>query len=81
MDEFVALRSKCYAFECGDDSKNKLKGASKSFSKNIKFDEHKKCLHGEEHQKECDNYIIRSLNHEMNLQLVKKSALSIFDDK
>ena len=42
IDEFVDLRSKCYAFKCGDDSKNKLKGISKFYSKNIKFDEHKK---------------------------------------
>ena len=28
--EFVALRSKCCAFKCGDDSKNKLQGFSKS---------------------------------------------------
>ena len=25
IDEFVALRSKCYAFKCGDDSINKLR--------------------------------------------------------
>ena len=39
IDEFVCLRSKMYAFECGNDSKNKLKGVSKSQSKNIKFEE------------------------------------------
>ena len=39
VDEFVCLRSKMYAFKCGDDSKNKLKGVSKSQSKNIKFEE------------------------------------------
>ena len=81
IDEFVALRSKCYAFKCGDDSKNKLKGISKSYSKNIKFDEYKKCIDGEEYQYECDNYFLRSINHEMILQKVKKSTLSIFDDK
>ena len=37
IDEFVCLRSKMYAFKCGNDSKNKLKGVSKSQSKNIKF--------------------------------------------
>ena len=41
----------------------------------------KKCVDGEEDQKECDNYIIRSLNHEMYLQLVQKSTLSLFDGK
>ena len=81
IDEFVALRSKRYAFKCGDDSKNKLKGISKSYSRNIKFEEYKKCLDGEEYQQECDNYILRSINHEMYLQRVKKSTLSIFDDK
>ena len=37
IDEFVCLRSKMYAFKCGNDCKNKLKGISKSQSKNIKF--------------------------------------------
>ena len=30
---------------------------------------------------ECDIYIIRSINHEMVLQKLKKSTFSIFDDK
>ena len=46
----------------------KTKGISKSQSKNIKFEEYKKCLDGEEYQQECDNYIIRSNNHQMVLQ-------------
>ena len=75
------MRCKCHAFKCGDDSKNKLKGISKSYSKTIKFDEYEKSLDGEENQKACDNHIIRSLNHEMYLQLVQKSTLSQFDDK
>ena len=81
IDEFVCLRSKMYAFKSGNDSKNKLKGVSESQSKNIKFEEHKKCLDGENYQRVCDNYVIRSINHEMVLQKVKKSTLSIFDDK
>ena len=68
IDEFVCLRIKMYAFKCGDDSKNKLKGISKSQSKNINFEEYKKCLVGEEYQRECNNYIIKSINHEMVLQ-------------
>ena len=44
IDEFVALRSKMYAFKCKDKDKeekdkNKLKGISKSQSKHIKFEE------------------------------------------
>ena len=81
INEFVALRSKCYSFKCGDKSKKKLKGISKSQSKNIEFEEYKKCLYGEEYQQECDNYVLRPIKHEMILQKVKKSTLSIFDDK
>ena len=46
IDDFVCLRSKMYSFKCGDDSKKKLKGISKSQSKHIKFDEYKNCLFG-----------------------------------
>ena len=78
--KFVCLRSKMCSFKCGVDSKNKLKGIIQSHSKNIKFAKYKKCLGGED-QQECDNYFIRSIDHEINLQLVQKSTLSLFDDK
>ena len=83
IDEFLCWRSKAYSFKCNDntESKNKMKGISKSQSKHIKFEEYYICLFGGEYQKECDNYIIRSLNHEMYLRKVRKSTLSIFDDK
>ena len=83
IDEFVCLRSKAYSFKCKDNNedKNKIKGISKSQSKHIKFEEHYNCLFGGEYQRECNNYIIRSINHEMVLQEVKKSTLSLFDDK
>ena len=48
---------------------------------NLKFKEYKKCLDGEEYQRKCNNYILRSINHEMHLQEIKKSTLFIFDDK
>ena len=32
-------------------------------------------------QSECNNYILRSINHEMHLQEIEKSTLSILDDK
>ena len=83
IDEIVCLRSKAYSFKCknNDENKNKIKGVSKSQSKHIKFEEYYNCLFGGEYQRECNNYIIRSINHEMVLQEVKKSSLSIFDDK
>ena len=83
IDEFVCLRSKAYSFKSKDnnESKNKIKGISKSQSKYINFEEYYKCLLGGEYRKECDNYVIRSLNHDMYLQKVRKSTLSFFDDK
>ena len=83
IDEFVCLRSKACSFKCKieDENKNKIKKISKSQSKHIKFEEYYNCLFGKKYQKECSNYIIRSINHEMVLQEVKKSTLSIFDDK
>ena len=59
----------------------KIKGISKSQSKHIKFEEYYSCLFGKGYQKECNIYIIRSINHEIVLQEVKKSTLSLFDDK
>ena len=83
IDEFVCLRSKAYSFKCKDngENENKIKGNSKSQSKHIKFEEYYNCLFGGEYQRECNIYIIRSINHEMVLQEVRKSTLSIFDDK
>ena len=79
--EFVCLRSEMYSFQCGDDSKNKLKGISESESKHIKFEEYKNSFDGEEYQTESINYILCSINHEMQLQEIKESTLSLFDDK
>ena len=81
LGEFIALRSKCYAFKCRDDSKNTLKVFSNSQTKNIKFGEYKICLVGEENVNECDNYILKSINHDMHLQKLRKTKLSSFDDK
>ena len=81
IDEFVCLRSKMYSFKCGERSKNKLNGISKSQSKHIKFEEYCNCLGGRKYKKGSNNYILRSINREMHLQETKKSMLSLFDDK
>ena len=67
-----------YSFKCGDDSKNKRKGVSNSYSKNIKFEEYKNCLDGEKYQEECENYILRSVNHEMYVQKIKTIFIICF---
>ena len=38
-------------------------------------------LFGKDYQKECDNYVIRSINHDIYLQKVTKNSLSAFDEK
>ena len=68
IDEFVCLRGKIYAFKCGDESKNEIEGISKSSSKISKVEEYKKRLDGEEYEKECETYVLRSVYHEMYLQ-------------
>ena len=81
IDEFIALRSKAYAFKCNNKSTNKLKGITKSQAKNIKFEEYYNCLFGKKYQNTCDNYLIRSINHDMYLQKVEKKTLNAFDEK
>ena len=70
-----------YAINSRHDSKNKLKVIYNSQSKNCKFEEYKMCLDGEKYQKDCDNYLIRSPNHDMYCQKVFKNSLSSFDDE
>ena len=77
------MRSKTFSYKCENNiaKKNKIKGISQAQSKHIKFEEYKNCLNGDEYRRECNNYILRSINHEVHLQQLKKSTLSIFDDK
>ena len=83
IDEFLCLRSKAYSFKCknNDENKNKMIGISKYQSKHIKFEEYYNCLFGGKYNKESNKYILRSINHEMHFQEIKKSTLSLFDDK
>ena len=58
-----------------------MKGISKSQSKHIDFEEYKKRLDGMDYRRVCNKYILRSINQKMHHQEIKKSTLSIFDDK
>ena len=49
--------------------------------KHNKFEESKNCLEGNKYHEEFKNFILRSVNLEMCLQQLKKSILSVFDDK
>ena len=72
IDEFIALRSKAYAFKCNNKSTNKIKGITRAQAKNIKFEEYFNCLFGKEYQKTCDIFLIRSINHDIFLQKLRK---------
>ena len=64
IDDIIRSGSKAYLLKCGSDNRNELKGFSKSQSKDFKFEEIYNCLFGAEYQKECDKYIIQSINRE-----------------
>ena len=81
IDEIICLRSKAFSYICNYENINKLKDISKSQVKNIKFEEDYNCLFGNEYQKECENYLSRSVNHEMYMQKIIKNCLSAFDEK
>ena len=73
IDEFFVLRGKMYSFKRRNDSKININCYSKFQSKHIRFEEYEKWLYGEEYQRECDKCLLGSINHEMNLQKVKKN--------
>ena len=77
IDEFVCLRSRSYSYKCGCKNEIKLKGISKSQSKNITFEEYHKCLFEGDYRKECENFVIKSINHDMFLQKVTTKLLKI----
>ena len=63
-----------------DDNHNKLKGLSKVSAKNITIKDYEKTLN-ENSTSEHSNYVLRSDNHQMYLQEIKKSTLNASDDK
>ena len=67
-----------YAFKCGDNDRNKLKIIFNTQPKHIKFENYKKCLFSEKYQKVYNIYILRSINHDMYLQEVKKISIINF---
>lgn len=82
MYEFVGLRAKMYSLQLCDGSEKKTaKGVSKSVIKNqLKQSMYKDCLlnrfrynHG--------MTLVRSHNHELFCDKIKKTSLSCFDDK
>ena len=81
INKFVCLRFKCYAYRSKIDGDGvKLKGICKGYRK-IPSEQHQKCLKNETYNKECEQFFIRSHDHEKYLQQIFKKSLSPFDDK
>ena len=58
-----------------------LKSSSEPQPENIIIEQYCNCLFVGGNQSECDNNIIKSVNHDINLQKVRKTNLSVFDEK
>ena len=81
MTEFIALRSKMYAFKTAKVEEKKLKGISKNVvNKSISFDDYLTCL-SENKDFQHKMKTLNSCKHEMYLQEVTKKSLSPYDDK
>ena len=82
IDKFVCLRSKFYADTTEiDGNDNKYKGICKGHKKEIPFDQYYKCFKKETYDKQCEQFCIRSHDHEIYLQQITKKSMSLFDDK
>ena len=80
MNEFVAIKSKCYAYSIHNDSKDYKK--NKGIQKNAipKLAEYKDCLYNKKTYN-VDTTKLTNKNHEILLQSVNKQALSPYNDK
>ena len=80
VEEFVGLRSKMYSMTYNGKEKKTAKGIGRTFMRHVKHDNYKQCLFGCEIS-EAVNNTIRSHNHELYSEKVRKVGLSPFDDK
>ena len=74
------MRSKTSSFKSNDKNTNKLEGISKSKVERNKLEEIYNCLNGVEYQRECDKYVICSINQGIYLTKVTKSSQSAPDE-
>ena len=86
-DEFVGLRSKCYALKLEDSDtyekkeKKVCKGVGRTAIKNrMKFDQYKNCIFKNETVRH-EFHGIRSHNHNIKTVLIRKKALNFLDTK
>jgi hypothetical protein len=84
--DFVGIRSKTYVFRTynsrtgGIKEHKKAKGGSKGYKDAIPFESYKKCVLGM-HEETVELYQIRSYNHKLVTNRLRKVCFSSFDDK
>lgn len=84
LTDFIALRSKSYAYILEDKEKIKAKGIRGHVVKNhMTFEDHKKCLFGddEEFSPYRENVSIRSFHHQLLTIKSNKLTFNRYDDK
>ncbi|XP_065180179.1 uncharacterized protein LOC135810614 [Sycon ciliatum] len=81
MSEFVGLRSMMYAYT-GEESAKRAKGVKKSVvNDTLQFSTYKDCLLRDQQSIEREMNVLRSRNHHIYGETIRKVALSPFDSK
>ncbi len=83
ITEFVAVRSKSYAFLSENSEKpfhHRAKGVPKHYSKNLRMEHYKECVNGA-NKVSVPFHSLKSRNHEIKLTEQTKFAFTSFDDK
>ena len=80
ISEFCGLRSKMYAFNCENKENKRAKGIKLSAQKKLRLEDYKTVLFntGQMYSK---MHTLRSYNHQIFLENIKKVGLSCFDSK
>jgi hypothetical protein len=80
IEEFVGLRPKMYSLMYGSHEKKTAKGITRACQRRIKHEDYKQCLFNKK-QTSVVGCNIRSYNHELFSEKIRKVALSSYDDK
>ena len=80
LTEIVCLRSKLYSIQFEGGVKQRAKGIQKSVKKTLHHDLFKSCLFDNQSERKSMTQL-RSTNHQIVVNRMKKIALSCFDDK
>ena len=80
IEEFVGLRAKMYSMIYAGNENNTAKGIGRNYLRTVKHDNYKRCLFDCETTRAVNN-TIRSHDHELYSEKVRKVGLSPFDDK